>query len=190
MRIISGIYGSRKLEEPRTKAIRPTSDKVRGAIMNALESSTGIEGKYVLDGFSGTGALGLEALSRGAQHCMFIDQNRTSMELTQSNANLLKATESCDFALKDMTRLPERNETTAPRDLVFLDPPYNEDLIFDSLESLLNGRWLAPNSTIVVEEDKSYEPDFPDGFEITSEKIYGDTKVLYLTHKTGINKEE
>jgi 16S rRNA (guanine966-N2)-methyltransferase len=177
MRIISGIYGGRNLEAPKNKAIRPTSGKVRGAIMNALGSLGAIDGADVLDGFCGTGALGIEALSRGAAGCLFIDSEREALNLARSNAALVGAQE-CNFMLKDLAKLPARPDQEPMKTLVFLDPPYGKDMLPGALAALVNGGWLAPQAICVLEEDKVWRAQVPPGFTILSDKNYGDTKVV------------
>ena len=108
MRIVSGKYGGRVLKTPRDDAIRPTSDKVRGAMFNALRSRMDFEGVHVLDCFCGTGALGLEALSQGAASCRFVDLNRSSLDLAKDNAAALGV--EAEFILQDVTKLPQRGE--------------------------------------------------------------------------------
>jgi len=189
MRIISGKYGGRNLNVPHNNVIRPTSDKVRGAIMNSLQSHGALEGAVVMDGFCGTGALGIEALSRGASTCLFIDQNDRSLELAQENVKLVGAGDVSKFILKDMTRLQARTDDFTPKTLVFLDPPYGQDLVYDALESLAKGDWLSDDAVIVVEEEKDFVPEFDESFEVFSEKEYGDTKVFLLRQSAAVEKE-
>ena len=105
MRIVAGTYGGRKLETPANNAVRPTSDKVRGAIFNALLSRIDIDDARVFDVFCGSGALGLEALSRGAAHCIFSDKSRQSLQLAQNNAKALGADHYATFQSLDATKL-------------------------------------------------------------------------------------
>lgn len=177
MRIISGIYGGRNLKTPRNKAIRPTSGKVRGAIMNALGSLDAIDGAEVIDGFCGTGALGIEALSRGAHSCLFVDNDREAMSLARENAALVDAQE-CSFMFKDLAKMPPKPPSEPEKTLVFLDPPYAQNMLPGALIALVGGGWLAVGAICALEEDKAYAADLPPGFEILSEKTYGDTKVL------------
>ncbi|MEM7680297.1 MAG: RsmD family RNA methyltransferase, partial [Pseudomonadota bacterium] len=125
MRIVAGLYGGRRLQVPKNRDIRPTSDKVRGAIFNALASRGVVDGVRVLDLFCGTGALGLEALSRGAVYCTFVDKVRESLDLAKANTASLGADELAAFLLQDATKISDMPE---PYDLVFLDPPYGKDL--------------------------------------------------------------
>lgn len=177
MRIISGTYGGRKLQTPKDSAIRPTSDKIRGSIFNILRGMGAIEGAQVLDLFCGTGALGLEALSGGAAYCTFVDNNRKSLELAKENAAALGASGNCDFLLKEAAKL---QILPAPATLVFLDPPYGKNLTAPALENLLGQNLLAKNAVLIAEEDKKWQPALPPGFVITDERIYGETKILFL----------
>ena len=157
MRIISGKYGGRRLDVPKGRDIRPTSDKVRGSIFNALISRADIEGAQVIDLFCGTGALGLEALSRGAAHCIFVDKAKESLSLARQNADDLDAEEQADFILSDASKLRPRAEGVRACDVFFCDPPYRMDLIAPALQSLLSGDWLADSAIGVLEAEKSLE---------------------------------
>ncbi len=180
MRIISGKYGGRRLDVPKGRDIRPTSDKVRGSIFNALISRADIEGAYVMDLYCGTGALGLEALSRGAEHCLFIDKAKESLNLARQNAHDLGTDEKTDFILSDATKLRPRSTGVRACDLFFCDPPYRMDLITPSLQGLLDGDWLADDAIGVLEAEKGWSINIPPAFEIITEKTYGDTCVVYV----------
>lgn len=182
MRIVSGIYGGRKLNVPQGRDVRPTSDKVRGAIFNALNSRMDIEGAYVLDVFCGTGALGLEALSRGAAHCTFIDKARTSIDLAKQSATDF-GVDAAVFIMKDAAKIPARVEDVSPADLVFLDPPYEQGLIAPALEALSSGGWIADGAMIVLEAEKRFLAALPAGFQVTDERVYKDTKIMYASYR-------
>ena len=182
MKIVSGKFGGRKLLSPQNKDVRPTSDKIRGAIFNMLQSRGAIEGANVLDGFCGTGALGLESLSRGAVRCIFMDNARTSLELAQENARIFGAEEDCVFSLKDATKISERKGEQEAYTLVFLDPPYAKSLVKMPLEALVGGKWLADNCLVVCESERRCSINIMVGFNVDSEKTYGDTKVTLLTY--------
>ncbi len=187
MRIVSGIYGGRRLMTPKGKDIRPTSDKIRGALFNALGSLDALDNARVLDGFCGTGALGLEALSRGAEHCLFIDKSPESLSLTKENAKGLGADGRCAFKRGDTSKLPSNNE--APYDLIFLDPPYNKDYITQSLTALRTGKWLSASAILICESEKHWSYTGQD-FDVKSEKIYGETKITILGSQERPNKAE
>ncbi len=177
MRIISGTAGGRKLLTPDSDAIRPTSDKVRGAIFNSLLSKIDIKGASVIDCFCGSGALGLEALSRGAAHCTFIDNSRTSLDLAKKNAETLRF-ESADFVFSDATKIKTPPQQRAM--LAFLDPPYNKSLVVPALAALHAGSWLHKGSVIVIETEKNFKDTVPPEFQPLDEKFYGETRVLFL----------
>ncbi len=178
MKIVAGIFGGRRLNTPKNNDIRPTSDKIRGAIFNMLQSRNAIRDANILDGFCGTGALGLEALSRGAAHCTFMDKAKISLDLAKENAAILGADELSDFILKDCTKITNTN----PYDLVFLDPPYNKGLVSTALQALMDEDLLSQGAWIVCESERSFT--CPNIANIVSDNIktYGDTKITLLRH--------
>lgn len=176
MRIISGSAGGRKLLTPDGDIIRPTSDKVRGAIFNSLLSKISVQDSNVIDCFCGSGALGLEALSRGAAHCMFVDNNHTSLELAKENAKALKF-ENADFVFSDAAKLKSAGQKYS---LAFLDPPYNKKLIIPALAALQAGL-LEQGAVCVLETEKPFN-EVHAAFTVLDEKTYGDTKVLFLKY--------
>jgi len=185
MRIIAGKYGRRKLSVPQNHNIRPTSDKIRGAIFNALESQGAINDTNALDAFCGTGALGLEALSRGAKHCTFTDKAKTSLELARTNINTLGACTESDLTLGDASKLDFKGKKF---ELILLDPPYHKGLIELTLNNLLDQSAILPTAKIICESETDlktiHNGSNGELFEIISEKAYGDTKVTILTYIT------
>lgn len=180
MRIIGGTYRGRPLKTPNGQDIRPTSDKVRGAIFNALYSRGAVDEARVLDGFCGTGALGLEALSHGAASCTFCDQARTSLMLARENASTLGVLEQSAFRQIDLCKIGSRPSDSNRFDLVFLDPPYRKDLVPKALDSLIAGGWLSSRAVIVAETElEAMLPDFT-GLQKTFDKHYGDTRVAFF----------
>lgn len=179
MRIVAGLYGGRRLQVPKNRDIRPTSDKVRGAVFNALASRGVIDDARVLDLFCGTGALGLEALSRGAQHCTFVDKMRESLDLARANAASLGVDTQGAFLLQDATQISEVPE---PYELVFLDPPYGKDLLMDALDGLQAHGLLVNQATLVLEAEKSFNWAGHGAYTLVDERYYGDTKILYLLY--------
>lgn len=178
MRIVAGMYGGRKLIVPKGRDIRPTSDKIRGAVMNMLRSRDALEGAHVIDAFCGTGALGLEAMSQGAASCLFIDKARESLEIARENAAALGVV--VEFILKDAAKIGARPAQKPQGSLIFLDPPYNKDLILPALAALREGDWIAPGAVIVCESERGFTPDFPPYVTPSAEKIYGETKIVLL----------
>ncbi len=179
MKIVSGQFGGRRLQVPKNRDIRPTSDKIRGAIFNMLHSRGAIEDAVVLDTFCGTGALGFEALSRGAGRCTFIDKAKSSLELAKENARALEIENSCAFLLKDAMKLQNCDRKDG-YNLVFLDPPYHQNLIPRILSTLMDGGWFAPQAFIICESEKGFNVFAQEGFNIEDEKLYGDTKITLL----------
>lgn len=178
MRIVAGTHRSRILEAPKNDAIRPTSDKVRGALFNMLQSRGAVEGAAVLDVFCGTGALGLEALSQGADFCTFIDKNRSSLDLAKRNIAALGEAHRSHMIVADGAKLPVRPDTIAPATLVFLDPPYGKDLVTPTLQSLIDQKWLAHDCICVAEDSSPIVP--PENFTMITEKKYGDTHITVM----------
>lgn len=179
MRIVSGKYGGRRLEEPKGRDIRPTGDKVRGAVFNALRSRGAVEGAVVLDAFCGTGALGLEALSQGASTCTFVDKARESLDLCRRNAQALGAVDAAQFLLRSAEKIGRKAEDMLPASLIFLDPPYGKGLVPAALEALSAGGWIEDGAWIAIESEKAFDGVLPGFCAVESEKTYGDTKVIF-----------
>jgi 16S rRNA (guanine966-N2)-methyltransferase len=186
MRIIGGASRGLHLApvgEGDAKAqLRPTSDRVREAIFNLLINGgygNPVDGARVLDLFAGTGALGLEALSRGAATATFVDDGAVALGLIKRNIALMRAEDRTQVIRRDATK-PGQNPG-APHSLVFLDPPYGKGLGEVALASLPPG-WLAPDAMIVWEE--SAAPKVPSGFDSLDQRRYGDTVVTLLKVQT------
>lgn len=149
MRIIAGAWRGRPLQAPAGDATRPTADRVREALFSMLASRLGsFEGLTVLDGFAGTGALGLEALSRGAARVVFVEQAGAAVTALKANIAALGAGARAQVLALPMDRLPC---ATTPCDLVLLDPPYGQGLAEPALATLAAQGWLAPHALISVE---------------------------------------
>lgn len=184
MRVTAGRLGGRPLVAPKDSRVRPTADKVRQAVFNILahnDFGTGfrLEGARVLDLFAGTGAMGIEALSRAASYCLFIDDHAESRALIRENVEALGLTGVTKIWRRDATDLGKLG-TDKPFDIAFLDPPYRNNLVARALASLRAGGWLAPHAVIVAEtaEDESVPPT--DGFAALDDRLYGDTRVTIL----------
>lgn len=190
MRIVAGKNGGRRLMVPKNRDIRPTSDKIRGAIMNMLRARDSLSGVRVLDAFCGTGALGLESLSQGAAYCLFIDKARESIDLAHENAKALGALPDSKFIVKDSARLGDRPETQHAFDLVFLDPPYNKDLIPEALKALHEGDWMHENAWIICETEKKFVGLSLPYIHVQDEKTYGDTKIILARYHTAIEQRQ
>lgn len=159
--------------------LRPTADRVRESIFNVLMGGAygdPIRGKVVLDLFAGTGALGLEALSRGAAQVTFVDDGIKARALIRSNIDLTRTQGVTRLFRRDATRLGERHGP--PADLVFLDPPYGMGLGEKALAAALTGGWLAPGAFVVWEESRP--PEVPVGLKLRDQRKYSDTVVTIL----------
>lgn len=185
MRIVSGRFKSRALLSPSGRATRPTSDRARQAVFNILEHASWRpfilpENAYVMDIFAGTGALGLEALSRGAADIIFIENDRAALAACQGNIDSLGVTAETRLMKSDATRLPPRPGNAAPRNLVFLDPPYGRGLGEKALVQLAAKGWLAPQAVCVLEMSKKEPENIPQGFTLADSRTYGIAEVRFL----------
>ncbi len=177
MRIIAGSHRGRRLETPPDEAIRPTADRIREALFSILTHRLdGFAGKHVLDGFAGTGALGLEALSRGAASAVFIDKDRAALALCRRNADAIGETAKARFLLADATSPPAGTKC----DLILLDPPYGEELGAKALAALDAAGWLAPDALAVIEVDRDRPETTPAGFTVQDTRDYGRTRIMLL----------
>jgi len=184
MRVTAGRFGGRALVAPDDARVRPTSDKVRQAVFNILEHKDfgvgfALEGARVIDLFAGTGAMGIEALSRGARYCLFIDDNAESRALIRQNVEAFGLTGVTKIWRRDATDLGPRS-MDQPFSLAFLDPPYRKNLIAPALASLRDGGWLAPNAIIVAETAEDEAVPATEGFTTLDDRLYGDTRVTIL----------
>lgn len=184
MRIIAGKHKGRRIELDRdATTVRPTSEFAREAIFNILTHSRHVRdedsfiGKPVLDIFCGTGAFGLEALSRGAGSVTFIDRAREAIGTARHNAGKMGELDNAEFLVGDATRLPRARKHFS---LVFLDPPYFGNLITPTLVSLLAGGWLAPGALLVAEHDAKEAVALPLEFTKLDERRYGRALVSLL----------
>lgn len=182
MRITGGSRRGRTLITPDSDAIRPTADKTRLAVFNMLQSRGLIVDAVVIDAFCGTGALGIEAVSRGAAHAILIDKHASSLDLARRNVEALKLTAEITVMTGDATALPTRPASRLPATLMFLDPPYHKGLVTPALQSLSRGGWLADGSvTAVIETEKEWIPDLPADWAIETQKTYGISAVYIVT---------
>ena len=186
MRIIAGSWRGRHLITPADDRIRPTSDRVRGAIFNILTHGVDefvLEGARVIDLFAGTGALGFEALSRGAAHCIFVEKDSAARTLLSRNIALLDFDASCEILAVDAARLGPAGRRP-PCNLAFLDPPYGKGLGERALAALAEGRWLAPGAIIVAEESTGATIAWPAGYEVLDVRRWGDTQAAFARYKS------
>jgi 16S rRNA (guanine966-N2)-methyltransferase len=185
VRIVGGRFGGRPLAAPGAAGggaahLRPTGDRVRESVFNLLAHGgfadpPAPEGMRVLDLFAGTGALGLEALSRGAAYALFVDEHGPSRSLIRRNIDTLGVIGETKIYRRDATRLGLARGQ--PFDLVFLDPPYRSDLGAAALRSALVGGWLAPHALVVMETAGDAPEAWPEGFKPLDTRRYGDTQI-------------
>ncbi len=180
MRIIAGEFRGRALASVGKGDVgahlRPTTDRVRESLFNVLSHQIDFDGRHVLDLFAGTGALGLEALSRGAAHVTFVDDGRVAQGLIRKNIELTGSAGQTRLIRRDATRLGDNPD--AAYDLVFLDPPYGKSLGQKALTAIIQGGWLADDALIVWEENAPMAA--PEGFELQDARKYGDTHISLM----------
>lgn len=184
MRIVAGKFRGKHLLSPTGDSIRPTSDRAREAIFSILSSRLGpnLGGARVLDLFAGTGALGLEALSRGAASVVFVDTGAAARGLLRDHIEAFGAGGVAKLLRRDAADLGPAG-TMGPFDLVFLDPPYGKGLGEKALASLAAGKWLAPDAVIVFEESRESTLELPPGFAIEFRREYGAAAVRLLSYE-------
>lgn len=184
MRIVGGKYRGRTLLSPSGASIRPTSDRAREAIFNILSSrlGPGFDGLRVLDLFAGTGAMGFEALSRGAARVVFVDTSAEARGIIRDHIEAFGAGGVAKLLRRDATDLGPAG-AMGPFDVVFLDPPYGKGLGEKALASLAAGGWLAPDATIVLEESADAELQLPSGFTIELRRAYGAAAMRLLSYE-------
>jgi len=177
VRIIGGQHKGRRLQAPKGKNVRPTSAAIREAVFNVLSQwdPSPIHNGLVLDLFAGTGALGLEALSRGARQATFVESHPEAAATIRANINLLGEERRTRLITQDVLRLPSSNQSA---DLVFLDPPYGLNLMKKAVRAARNSRWVTANSLLVMEMAATDEIVEPEEFCVLWVRIYGQTQVI------------
>ncbi|MEE4209296.1 MAG: 16S rRNA (guanine(966)-N(2))-methyltransferase RsmD [Parvularcula sp.] len=184
MRIVGGEFKGRPIKAPSGRNTRPTTDRTRESLFNILAHREGdlLSGARVLDLFAGSGALGFEALSRGASFCLFVETDAAARGAIRDNIEA--------FSLFGRTRLHRRPADSlgskpagvgAPFDLVFLDPPYGRDLLAPTLRGLQVGEWLAPGAFLSAEHEKGLELQLSEGFALLETRQFGDTEISFVT---------
>jgi 16S rRNA (guanine966-N2)-methyltransferase len=182
MRIVAGRLGGRTLATPKSDRIRPTADRTREALFNVIAHKWPgtLDGARVLDLFSGTGALGIEAISRGACFCQFVEDSVEGRGLLRANIEALGLQGVTKVFRRDATKLGPMG-TGQRFDVVFADPPYGKGLGESALEAARNGDWLSPGALAVVEEAEIAAFSIPHGFVLEDERRYGDTAIRFLS---------
>lgn len=184
MRIVGGRFKGRALAAPRGRNTRPTSDRAREAMFNVLahaDWAPELEDARVIDLFAGSGALGLEAMSRGAGFCLFVETEAAARGAIRDNIDALQLFGHTRLHRRDATALGDKPANLgAPFDLVFLDPPYGKGLGESCLKRLVAGAWLSDHAIAVLEVGADEDPDVS-GWQIEAQKDYGAAKVLFLS---------
>jgi 16S rRNA (guanine966-N2)-methyltransferase len=181
MRVVGGRLKGRNIASPTTQAIRPTADRLRESLFNILIHAyeSPIADARVLDLFAGTGALGIEAVSRGAKFTLFVDNGSEARALLRNNVEALGLGGVTKVYRRDAADLGPAHPVE-PFSLVFLDPPYRMKLAEKALASLRDGGWLTPGALLVVEEAKDAGFAVPEGFEELERRAYDDTEFTFL----------
>ena len=181
MRVVGGRLRGRNLAAPKSQSIRPTSDRLRESVFNILAHAHDdpVTGARVLDLFAGTGALGIEALSRGAAFALLIDDGAEARALIRQNVDTLGLGAATRVFRRDATKLGPVHPVE-PFGLAFLDPPYRKGLAEQALASMRDGGWLVPQALVVVEEAADAAVVAPDGFTELDRRTYDDTMVAFL----------
>nr|WP_305142801.1 16S rRNA (guanine(966)-N(2))-methyltransferase RsmD [Brucella ceti] len=184
VRIVGGKFRGRALVTPSTNAIRPTTDRTRESLFNILAHSfpDKVEGVRVLDLFAGTGALGLEALSRGARYATFVEESAEGRGILRQNIEALGLQGHTKILRRDACQLGIVG-TMEPFDLVFADPPYGRRMGEKAFLSALQGGWLNPDALLVLEEDAQAALELDDRFAVREERNYGGTVIRLIELK-------
>ncbi|MBK19780.1 MAG: 16S rRNA (guanine(966)-N(2))-methyltransferase RsmD [Rhodospirillaceae bacterium] len=187
MRIVGGKHRGRHLIAPQGRELRPTSDRVRESVFNILTQGGEILGRRdwvrdanVLDGFAGTGALGLEAVSRGASHATLFDNQETALRCSRENLAAL-GDDNVDIIFADCLH---PRKTDKPCSLIFLDPPYGLGLTASALAALDEAHWIALDALVVIELDRAEAFEPIPGYSIIDERHYGKAKILFVQTKS------
>lgn len=181
MRVVGGRLRGRSIASPSSNEIRPTQDRLRESLFNILMHAydNPIDGARVLDLFAGTGALGIEAISRGAAFALFVDNGAEARALLRNNVESLGLGGVTKVFRRDATNLGAAYPVE-PFSLVFLDPPYGRGLVPKTMSSLLDGKWLLPNALVIAEESKAAALSTPDGFEELERRAYDETEFVFF----------
>ncbi|WP_072395338.1 16S rRNA (guanine(966)-N(2))-methyltransferase RsmD [Hyphomicrobium sp. CS1GBMeth3] len=181
MRVVGGKFRGRALAAPQHEGLRPTSDRVRESVFNIIAHGIPdfeLAGARVIDLFAGTGALGIEALSRGAGYCLFVEEAPEARALIRTNVEAMGLTGVTRIFRRDATDIGPAGNMT-PYAIAFLDPPYGKGLGERALIALRDGGWLLPGAVVVFEERANAEVSLPDGFTEIDRRTWGDTQVVF-----------
>lgn len=186
MRIVGGEFRGRSLATPKSDDIRPTTDRTRESLFNILSHAypQALDGTRVLDLFAGTGAVGLEALSRGARAVLFVEQGVEGRGLLHSNIETLGVIGRAKIFRRDATSLGGVG-TMEPFDFLFADPPYAQGLGERALDAAARGGWLVDGALAILEERADIQPVIVDGFELLEVRTFGDTRMHFYRYRAG-----
>ncbi|MFC3052455.1 16S rRNA (guanine(966)-N(2))-methyltransferase RsmD [Kordiimonas pumila] len=178
-RIIAGTLKGRNLVVPAGRDVRPTTDRMRERIFSMLLHGRypDMKGANVLDLYAGTGALGLEALSRGAARAVFVENARASIAAIKENIKTLRVEDETEVRALNASLLPT---SQMPFDIIFMDPPYNMGLVEPTLTALIEGQWLSENGVIVCELSVDDNSVIPAGLDIMDDRKQGQQRILFL----------
>jgi 16S rRNA (guanine966-N2)-methyltransferase len=188
MRVVGGTLKGRRLEAPEGAVARPTSDRAREALFNLLTQGriagegNPLIGARVLDAFAGTGALGIEALSRGAAEAFFMEKEAAALKALRANIKHCGLEQKARVMPADVLSPPR---ALRPCDILLLDPPYNKDLGAASLTALAEAGWLAEGSLAALEVERKDKVETPERFQLLDERHYGKAKLLFFRYQEG-----
>ena len=180
MRVIAGKARRMSLITPKGLDVRPTTDRIKETLFNMLQNE--IEGSRFLDLFAGSGGIGIEALSRGADYCVFADKDKRSVACVRENLEHTRLLDASYVMNCDYRQALMRLRKTDPFDIIFLDPPYGRELELEALRLIESGQLLADDGLIIIEAliDTDYTASIPDSFRIVREKLYKSNKHVFL----------
>ncbi len=182
MRIVGGKFRGRRLSTPSTNKIRPTTDRTRESLFNILGNHISFENKRVIDLFAGTGALGFEAISRGCDYALFVEESAEGRGLLRTNIETLGLQGISRIFKRDATKIGEVG-TIQKFDLAFLDPPYGKGLGERTIDALRAGDWLSHDAIIILEERADALPQAIEGLETLDRRTFGDTAILIMQNQ-------
>jgi len=187
MRIVGGKFKGRAIKAPEGRATRPTADRARESIFNVLAHASWavpLEGARIIDAFAGSGALGLEAMSRGGAFCLFVETDSAARGCIRDNIEALQLFGSTRIHRRSAVDLGSKPAGLgAPFDLVFMDPPYAYNLVPPALDQLLKGAWITPEALVVAETGADEVAPVTPGWDLLDERLYGAARVSFLKAK-------
>ncbi len=181
MRVIAGKYKGRRLETVQDNSVRPATDKVKGAIFNVLQSRVDWNISSVLDLYAGSGSIGIEALSRGAQRCIFVEKSRNALKYLQSNIELIGAERDASVVYGDADQYIQSSRNSF--DVVFADPPYALESLKEIPNKIFAGTLVAPDGYLIIEHPTRYVFENNASWQVAVQKTYGNTTVSFFQHR-------